>query len=327
MKGFTLIETLVAIVIFTIMMGGLFALVVTSYENYNYLWEQVLAVHHARRGVRTMIKEIREATMGEDGSYPISYAGDKEFIFFSDIDKDDEVERVRYYLGGSGSGSRQEQCVTYSDGGSCSVSFTDFLSGELSSAQLTVSVEGDFGWGIEYADIYVDGNRVGRACQTECSDCAGIWQGHSTFEVTEWAEDGVLQLTADANGFVNDFCDWEETNHAMKARFELVWSEEVSGDEGEFRKGVTQPTGTPVEYHTSGEEVEILSYYVRNTPPIFEYFDAEGNKLEDYPVRLKDTRIMKVFLRVDVDPDRDPQAFDLESRACLRNLRWEYEEL
>lgn len=321
--GFTLIETLVAITVFILLLGGVSALISSSYRNYHYILEQSLAVGEARRGIKTMVKEIREARIGDNGSYPISVAGDKEFVFFSDIDKDGATEKVRYFLGSSGMGNQTEECITFSDGGSCGITFSDFLSGDLESAEVVVSVEGDFGWSREYAEIYADGSYLGRICEDQCSDCAGIWQGTSTFNVTDWASDGTINFLADATGHVNDFCDWQEENHAMKVKLELRWSEEFSEGEGEFKKGVIDPVGFPPSYPQEEEQVYILSYYIRNTPPIFEYFDREGNKIEEYPARLKDTKTMKVLLEVDVDPNREPDSFFLESKVQLRNLRYE----
>ena len=89
---------------------------------------------------------------------------------------------------------------------------------------------------------------------------------------------------------------------------------------GEFKRGVINPSGTPPEYLSSEEEVKIISYYVRNTPPIFEYFNKGGNKIEEYPARLKDTKTMRLFLEVDVQQGSDPEPFGLETKVHLRNL-------
>jgi len=321
MRAFTLIETLVAIVVFSLILGALSALVVVGYRNYNYIWQQSLAIGEARRGIEIMIKEIREAKMGDDGSYPIVLAEDKEFIFFSDIDKDGETERVRYFWGTTNSGSQVKECVTFDDGGSCSVTFSDFLTGSLESAELKVSVEGDFGWNREYAEIYLDGDYIGRICRNGCSDCAGIWQGTSTFDIIEQAGDGIIDLTADATNRVNDLCDWQEPGHSMKVRFEFSWTEDLAEEGGKFKKGVVNPIGIPAEYPLADEQVSVLSYYLRNAPPIFEYFDEQGEKITEYPARLRDTKVMKVLLIIDVDPNFDPEAFELESSVQLRNLK------
>ena len=100
-KGFTLIESLVTIAIFILVLGGLFELVLGGYKAYHYTFQQAQAVSESRNGIEIMIKEIREARPGDDGSYIIEKADDYEFIFYSDIDKDGDTERVRYFNDGS----------------------------------------------------------------------------------------------------------------------------------------------------------------------------------------------------------------------------------
>lgn len=319
--GFTLIETLISIVVFTLALGAVMGGIWMLYRTQSYTWQQSVAVDEARKGVETMVREIREAKQGDDGSYPIELAADKEFIFYSDIDKDGAVERVRYFLGNTNSGLQSQECVTYVSGGSCSVTFSGFLSGALQSAQVTVSVEGDFGAGNEYADISADGISLGAVCQGGCSDCAASWQGTRTFDVTSLAQDGSIQFTADASNRVNNFCDWQEPNHAMKARFEFSWTETLASGSSEFKKGVINPTAPPVSYPLDQEVVTVLSSYVRNSPPIFHYYDENGQELIDLPARLKDTKLMKIYLVVNVDPNRPPQDFELESQVYLRNLK------
>ena len=322
-EGFTLVETLVMIFVFALIMGATAEFILMSYRAYSYSMQQAIAVNEARKGIETMIREIREAKNGDDGSYPIEEAGDKEFVFYADIDKDGATERVRYFLNTTNSGSQTQDCVTFSDGGSCSDSFNNLLSGTLQSAQVSVSVEGDFGWSLEYADIYADGVYLGRVCGTGCSDCAGTWQGNAVFDVTDQVLDGDVQFIADASSRVNDICDWEESNHSMKARFELTWTENLSSVSPIFKKGVIDPVGDPPQYLPDQERISIISSYVRNAPPIFRYYDAQGNLIEDYPSRLIDTKMMSLYLVVDVDPNRSPPPVELESSVQLRNLKTE----
>lgn len=319
MKSFTLIETIVTIFIFTLMLGAVSSFIVMTYRTQSYTWQQSIVIDEARRGIETMVKEIREAKEGEDGSYPIEKAEDKEFIFFSDIDDDGEIERVRYFLGTAGSGNQTKECITFTQDGSCSVDFSNFLNGALTSAQVKVSVEGDFGWqNKEYAEIYADGIKLGNICESGCSDCLGTFQGATIFDITNQAEDNSITFLADATSYVGSICP-----HAMKAKFEFSWTEELAGLAHEFRKGIINPVGSPKTYPSEEEKITVLSSYIRNTPPIFEYFDQNGNKIEDYPARLKDTKLMKVYLVVNVDPNRPPQDFELESFVQLRNLKAE----
>lgn len=190
MRGFTLIETIMTVVVFAMISGVISGLIVMGYRTRSYALEQSLAINEARKGVETMVKEIREARSGDDGSYIIEKPEDYQFIFYSDIDKDASAERVRYFIQGT-----------------------------------------------------------------------------------------------------------------------------------DFKKGVINPTGSPVAYPSDKEEIFILSQYVRNQPPIFHYYDDNGNEITQLPARLKDTKLMKVYLVINVNPNRPPQDLILESAVQIRNLK------
>jgi type II secretory pathway pseudopilin PulG len=188
-QGFTFIETIVTIFIFTLAMGAVSGIIMMLYRTHDYTWQQSQAIEEGRRGIETMVKEIREARTSEDGSYIIASTTDFQFSFYSDIDRDLVIEKVRYFV--------------------------------------------------------------------------------------------------------------EGTN---------------------FKKGVIKPVGIPAVYSASGEEISILSQYVRNTPPIFRYFDENGQELPP-PARRKDTKLMQVYLVINVDENRPPQDFELKSEVQIRNLK------
>ncbi|MEA3452766.1 MAG: prepilin-type N-terminal cleavage/methylation domain-containing protein [Patescibacteria group bacterium] len=327
-KGFTLIEMLVAIAIFGLISGALFSLIPFLYKTNNYAWNQAYAIDEARRGVKVMVREIREARAGGDGSYIIEKAEDSEFIFFSDIDNDGDIERVRYFLGGVSNKEETEDCVSNITGGSCSVVFSDFYEGILEQAQVQISIEGDFGWVREFSEIFVDGISLGELCdsQGECSDCSGFWQSTISFDVTEQAQDNFLQFIADASKKVDNFCNWQEPGHSMKAQFILSWTETTTGQDMEFKRGVINPIEDPPVYLSDQEEVEVLSVYVQNklSDPekyVFRYFDENGEEIIEYPARPEETRLMQVSLIINVEPDYDPGDYTLESKVQLRNLK------
>lgn len=194
--GFTLIETIIAICLIVFVLMAAFVFIFRLYRAQNYTLAQASAINSARKGIETMVKEIRQAQTGDDGSYIIELADDFEFIFYGDIDKDDAVERIRYFL--------------------------------------------------------------------------------------------------------------ENSN---------------------FKKGVVEPTDQPIEYPLENETISFLSKNVLNgSEPVFTYFnqdypfDLENNPL-DTPVRLKETKLMHVYLRINVDPNRPPLDFELESDVQIRNLK------
>ena len=196
-KGFSLTEALIIIFAFGLAIATLGNFILTSYRAYNYNFQQIAAINEARRGVETMVKEIREAKTADDGSYPLVQAGDLQFIFYGDIDRDTATERVRYFLDG--------------------------------------------------------------------------------------------------------------TN---------------------LKKGVVEPSGDPPQYILTDEMISVLSQYVRNgtSSPIFTYYNGDwpadtlNNPLSTL-TRLSETKLMHVYLKINVDPNRPPDDFELESDTQIRNLK------
>jgi prepilin-type N-terminal cleavage/methylation domain-containing protein len=326
--GFTLTETIVAIFVFSLLMGAVSGMILMLYRMHSYEWEQSLAIEEARRGIEIMTKEIREAREGENGAYPIEYAGDKEFVFYSDIDDDGKTERIRYFLGEIQTEIFTQECQSNQKGGNCSVSFSNFLkeNGKITSAVLKVKARGDLNSLSEYLTISVNGQPLSDTiCSTGCSQCSTNFEGLKTFDVTNFAKTGSLSIVVQAScpnpnqesKCVDVICD--SNTISFKANFELTITQEVQTTE--LKKGVIKAMGDPPNYPLDQEKVSIITSYVRNSPPIFEYFDENGNKILDYPARLKDTKVMKVFLVVNVDPNRPPTEFQLESFVQLRNLK------
>jgi hypothetical protein len=329
MKSFSLIETFIATFVFLLLFGGVTALILNVYQTNTFQWQQSLAIAEAKKGIEIMKKEIRKAREGENGAYPIEKAGDKEFIFYSDVDGDGKTERVRYFLGEIQTETRTLECKSSETNydGSCLVSFSNFLSGNLISAQLRISVQGDLNSNNEYVTITIDGQNFGNLCNTGCNYCPGNWEGATTVNVFTLAQDGVLNIQAQAScpnsnqesRCVNRFCSDNEGPFSFKARFELTITQETQTPR--LKRGVIKATGTPPTYPLEQEKISIITPYVRNAPPIFEYYDENGNKIESYPARLANTKVMKIFLVVNVDPNRPPVEYQLQSFVELRNLK------
>lgn len=321
--AFTLIETLTTIFIFGLILVLLSGFVFFLYRIHGYEWEQSLAISEAKRGIETMVKEIREAREGENGAYPIEYAGDKEFIFYSDIDNDGKSERVRYFLGKIETETIEKECESNVKGGSCGVLFSNFLKGNLKEATLKISVQGDLNSQWEYLTLNIDNQATYTFCQNEsCQQCPNQWQATKTFDAKTWANDNQISIFVQAscpdpgreNRCTDPLCPF-----SFKAKFELTITQEI--ETTELKKGVIKPVGFPPVYPLEKEEIFVISSFVRNAPPIFEYFDQSGRKIDEYPARLTMTKVMKVFLVVNVDPNRPPNEYQLESFVQLRNLK------
>ncbi|MCX6737958.1 MAG: prepilin-type N-terminal cleavage/methylation domain-containing protein [Candidatus Parcubacteria bacterium] len=323
-EGFTLIETIVAVLILSVIITGLFSIIPAIYRVDSYAWHQAYATNEARRGLKTMIKEIREAVTGEDGSYVLLSTQDNELIFFSDVDKDGDIERVRYFLGGTSDYQQTKECTSYIDGGTCSVVFSNFFNGTLNEASVQIGLKGDFGLSSETADIYADGTSLGTLCTgTSCEDCSATWNGVANFNVINQAGDNYLQLTADASSQVNDICS--PGNFSMIAQFRLNWKATEAGVDKEFKRGVIEPIGEIPEYPIAQEKVTILSHYIQNQigspqKSVFKYFDKDGQEITNLAERIEKTKMIKMMLIVNVETIRTPDDYYLESKVQLRNL-------
>lgn len=97
-NGYTLVEILVSMSIFSIIvvLGGNY--IVTSFKATAFQEEQSQAIVNARNIISDLKVEIRGAINSEQGAYPISLIDSDEIIFFSDIDEDGDSERIRYYI-------------------------------------------------------------------------------------------------------------------------------------------------------------------------------------------------------------------------------------
>lgn len=100
-KGFTVIELLVAIAITAIVTTLAANFAIRGLQVQRIVGEQNQAVAEARQALDRFVNEMRETSPSDTGAYPIELATDQELIFFSDVDHDEMIERIHYYLEGS----------------------------------------------------------------------------------------------------------------------------------------------------------------------------------------------------------------------------------
>lgn len=98
MRGFTLAETLVVIVIVTVVGLAVTRLITFFYTSNAYVFQQTSALDSAHRGVEYAFLNIREASYGDDGSYPVAQAATSSITFYADVDNDGPIEKIRVYL-------------------------------------------------------------------------------------------------------------------------------------------------------------------------------------------------------------------------------------
>lgn len=100
-KGFTLVEVVMTVAIFTLVMYAVFTGISTFYTYNAYSIAQAHQVDQARRGIEILVRDIREMTYADNGAYPLAIMEPHRIGFFSDIDRDNSVEYVEYTLTGT----------------------------------------------------------------------------------------------------------------------------------------------------------------------------------------------------------------------------------
>jgi type II secretory pathway pseudopilin PulG len=97
-RGLSLVEAIVVIAMFSVLMFAITSAVTTFYRSNSYTVEQAYEVNNARRGLELLIRDMREMTFADNGTFPLVTMDDNDITFYSDVDRDDSVELVSYQL-------------------------------------------------------------------------------------------------------------------------------------------------------------------------------------------------------------------------------------
>jgi prepilin-type N-terminal cleavage/methylation domain-containing protein len=97
-SGYTLIEIMIAIGIFTSIMGLVAAFQMDIFSMNDFIQSGLKDQNEAKNIIKHFVREVRSLSESNQGSYPIKQADADTFIFFSDIDHDQIKEEVRYYV-------------------------------------------------------------------------------------------------------------------------------------------------------------------------------------------------------------------------------------
>lgn len=99
--GFTLIEVVVALGIFTAVMVlvTMFGLDIANFAN-DY-GERLSSQDELLLAMNALTTELRSTAPAANGSYPIVAAGSSSFTFYTDFDANSTTDRIRYFIGTS----------------------------------------------------------------------------------------------------------------------------------------------------------------------------------------------------------------------------------
>jgi hypothetical protein len=91
----------VVIALFALISFAITDAIAMFYRANAYTLEQAYEVNSARRALELLTRDLREMTFGDDGTFPLATMATHSIAFYSDIDRDNSVEYVRYALSGT----------------------------------------------------------------------------------------------------------------------------------------------------------------------------------------------------------------------------------
>lgn len=97
-KGFSLAEFIVSVAILSLLTYTFSTFQRDVFSLSTNLQSSLNAQLEARHLIKTMISELRKVAPSANGSYPIELASSTGITFYSDINDNGSVEKVRYYL-------------------------------------------------------------------------------------------------------------------------------------------------------------------------------------------------------------------------------------
>jgi prepilin-type N-terminal cleavage/methylation domain-containing protein len=176
-RGFTLIEVLVAMSIFSLVILLSNNYIITTFRSLRYGSEFNDAVVNGRRAIEIISKEIRGANNSDRGDYPIALAEGHDLIFYSDIDYDGDFDRVRYLI------QNRTLYKTVTQPG---------LARDYTGTPATTTIANYINNGSQEAFIYFDGS----VAETADLDMIRLIRSHLLFNVTPgMAPDDILVQT------------------------------------------------------------------------------------------------------------------------------------
>jgi len=97
-SGMTLVETVVAIGIYTVLLLAITSSITSLYQTNSYAFAQANEIDNARRGMTQWNRDAKEMISAEDGTFPLAVIEEHRLGYFSDTDQDLLVEYVEYVL-------------------------------------------------------------------------------------------------------------------------------------------------------------------------------------------------------------------------------------
>jgi prepilin-type N-terminal cleavage/methylation domain-containing protein len=100
-KGFTLLEMIIALGIGSMLVLASAWFLISSLRQSNIVFDQLASQSDGRRVLHDVVNDVRRAVPSSIGAYPIETAGTSTLVLYANVDSDNYIERVRYFLYGN----------------------------------------------------------------------------------------------------------------------------------------------------------------------------------------------------------------------------------
>jgi len=137
---------------------------------------------------------------------------------------------------------------------------------------------------------------------------------------TRQGDDGAFPVKSANDNDIVFFCDFDKDGVAERVHLYK------SG--GNILMGVRKPTDSIPKTYPSGDQTTIMiaSNIINSaSTPVFYYYNKnypgdQTNNPVSTPATVADIRLMKIYLQINIDPNRAPDNIAIESFIELRNL-------
>lgn len=97
-RGLTLIEAIVVVSLSTLLMLVITSSIANIYQANSFAMAQSNEIDQARRGLQAWLVDAKRMNFADDGTFPLVEMEAHKMSFFSQLDGDDSMEFVEYYL-------------------------------------------------------------------------------------------------------------------------------------------------------------------------------------------------------------------------------------
>lgn len=134
-------------------------------------------------------------------------------------------------------------------------------------------------------------------------------------------DDGHYSLVEAEDNSLKFYADYDNDNITERLHFYL--------EDQQIKMGITEPTGDVVKTYESGDqEIVIKARHILNGPndKLFSYYnrdypaDLVNNPIDTSTSDISHIRMVEIFLKMNIDPNRAPDNVEMRSFVEFRNL-------